>query len=100
MCPKPKNKPQICTYVVEQVRDYTKASAEGKKPCPGGQPVMLDIILFHMYKMMMLFSLACTVTGFLTTQIPAAMIGTGWCHLCLCLRDKTSSECFSSELIG
>lgn len=95
-----KNKPQTCTYIVEQVREYTKAPTEGKKPCPGGLPVMLEIISFHMCKMMMLFSLAGIVTGFLATQIPTAMVGTGRCPLCLCLRDKTSSECFSSELIG
>lgn len=93
--PVTKTKPQTCIYMVDQLRKYTISPTEGKKLHPRRQPVMLKAILFHTCKIMMLFSLALIVTGVLATQIPAAMVGTGWSHLCLCLRVKTSSEYFS-----
>lgn len=34
---KTKNKPHACTYVVEHMRECTKAPSEVKKPCTGGQ---------------------------------------------------------------
>lgn len=60
--------------------------------CAGGN-FILDVQNYDV-----LFS-ACIVNGFLATQIPAAMVGSGCCQFCLCWRDKTSSECFSSEFI-
>lgn len=96
---KSKLKPQTCTFIAVQVRVYTKAPTEGKKilaleanSCAGGN-FILDVQNYDF-----LFS-ACVVNGFLATQIPAAMVESGCCQFCLCLRDKTSSECFSSEFI-
>lgn len=88
--PKVKSKSQMCPSV-RQVKEYTKAPSEMKTRFAGGQPARLEIIPFHMCKMMVIFSLACILTGFLAIQTPASMVGTSWCHLHLDLRDQISS---------